>query len=338
MIAYRVGLIAALLISLHMPAWADDNQPLFIAITELPNNNYTVHLQAPPKLTLANIPVIKLPRDCSNANKQRATMIPVSRTQRILYHCQTRLLGDTITIAYPNYNPAFSSLIKWVALSGEKHTALLSPSQSHWQVPQAETASQVAKDYLQFGLFHIWEGSDHLLFLVCLIWLAGTWSRILITVTGFTLAHSITLVLSALKVIQLPIVPVEAVIALSIVFLAVEITKARRDTLAWRYPVAVSSSFGLLHGLGFAAVLSDIGLPQTEVVTGLLFFNIGVEIGQVVFVVAVGLVLTVFRYCFVRLKPEWLSDILAARVAGYTVGIMSSYWLVERCAGFVPFL
>jgi hypothetical protein len=103
-----------------------------------------------------------------------------------------------------------------------------------------------------------------LLFIVCLVLLAGTYKRILIAVTGFTIAHSITLALAALEVIKVSVAPVEATIALSIVFVAMELARNRRHTLTWRYPIAVSSTFGLLHGFGFVSVLTEIGLPQTE--------------------------------------------------------------------------
>ncbi|WP_424286598.1 HupE/UreJ family protein [Eudoraea sp.] len=145
----------------------------------------------------------------------------------------------------------------------------------------------VARQYSILGIKHILEGWDHLLFLICLMLVAGIGKKLWITITGFTIAHSITLALSALDVVRLPIPPVEAVIALSVVYLAVEIALQKKDSLTYRYPIAVSSSFGLLHGFGFAAVLSDIGLPQIEVVTSLLFFNVGVELGQIIFVLGI---------------------------------------------------
>ena len=140
---------------------------------------------------------------------------------------------------------------------------------------------------------------------------------------------------------RIPVPPVEAVIALSIVFLATEIARNNRDTLTWRYPVAVSGSFGLLHGFGFASVLQEIGLPQTEVPAALLFFNVGVEIGQVMFVVALiaatSLVLRVWRRSGhlrdvgdTALLPQSLST-----PAAYVIGCGSAFWLFERVAGFL---
>ncbi|MEL7186879.1 MAG: HupE/UreJ family protein, partial [Pseudomonadota bacterium] len=196
-------------------------------------------------------------------------------------------------------------------------------------MPGKETAASVAGQYTWLGAEHIWIGFDHLLFLLCLIWIAGTWKRILITVTGFTIAHSLTLALSALEIVRLPVPPVEAAIALSVLFLAVEVTKGRRDSLTWQHPIAVSSSFGLLHGLGFAAVLGEIGLPQTEVLTGLIFFNVGVELGQVAFALGVVLLL--------RVATALLGESMqhhARPVMGYAVGCLSAYWLIGRVVAF----
>ena len=161
-------------------------------------------------------------------------------------------------------------------MTGENHTVTLTRGELVWRVPLREEVATVAVQYTWLGMEHIWIGFDHLLFVLCLIWIAGGIRRILVTITGFTLAHSVTLVLAALEVVSLPVPPIEAVIALSVLFLASEIARGKQDNLTWRYPIAVSSSFGLLHGLGFAAVLGEIGLPQTELVTGLVFFNVGV--------------------------------------------------------------
>jgi hydrogenase/urease accessory protein HupE len=168
-----------------------------------------------------------------------------------------------------------------------------------------------------------------------LVLIAGTWRRILITITGFTIAHSITLTLAALELVYIPVPPVEAVIALSIVFLGREIALDRRDTLIWRYPIAVSAPFGLLHGFGFASALADIGLPQTEIPAALLSFNIGVEIGQIVFVaVIIGLFrvvnLVVQRY--VMQQDSWLRFV--EKPVAYSVGGITMYWLIERVSDF----
>jgi hydrogenase/urease accessory protein HupE len=195
----------------------------------------------------------------------------------------------------------------------------------------------VARDYLALGVRHILEGYDHLLFLVCLMLIAGTGRRILITITGFTIAHSLTLALSALGLVHVPVAPVEAAIALSIVFLALEIVRGDRASLSYRYPIAVSSSFGLLHGFGFAAVLGETGLPQTEIPAALLFFNLGVELGQLIFVV--GMIL-VYQLARLGMRTTAGTDLPLDRLrpwevpAAYAVGILASFWMIQRVATF----
>ena len=180
------------------------------------------------------------------------------------------------------------------------------------------------------GILHILEGIDHLLFVACLLLIAGTGRRILITITGFTIAHSITLLLSALDVVHVPVPPVEASIALSIVFLATEIAKESRDTLTYRYLITVATLFGLLHGFGFAAVLKSIGLPQVEILTGLLFFNVGVEIGQILFV---GFIMTIFfgvQAIGNRLLQSTISLAKFEKPIVYVIGSIASLWMFER--------
>ena len=169
--------------------------------------------------------------------------------------------------------------------------------------------------------------------------IAGLWRKILFTVTGFTIAHSITLALAALGVVRVPIAPVEAVIALYIVFLAVEIARKRRNTLTWRYPIAVAGSFGLLHGFGFASALKEIGLPQTELPIALLFFNLGVEVGQVVFVLAVAstAALALPRMTALSSDGSFASTAANRQIVvptAYVVGTLATYWTIERVSGF----
>lgn len=221
-------------------------------------------------------------------------------------------------------------LVRIEQSNGNVQMARLLPDDPSLIVQASPSTLQVAKTYTNLGIKHILTGVDHLLFLVCLLIIAGTSKRILITITGFTLAHSVTLVLSALDLVQLSIAPVEAIIALSIVFVATEIAKGRRETLTWKYPLSVSSSFGLLHGFGFAAVLSEIGLPQTERATGLLFFNVGVEIGQLIFVVLAILLMRLVLFFLSGVQP-----ILWQRPVAYGIGTLASFWLFERSMVFL---
>lgn len=316
---------------------ADDSRPLYLEITETEKNLYRLILKVPPTVQSSNTPVVKTPENCAiDRNSARWKRNGEGIRWRLnlgqqYYHCASGIAGETIIISYPTFNPSTSTLVKFISLNGEEHTVILGPQETSWQVPEAETLSGVAAEYTRLGIHHIWAGLDHLLFLVCLLWIASGWRRIAITITGFTLAHSITLALSALDVVKIPLPPVEAAIALSVVFLATEIAKNQRDSLTWRYPVTVSSSFGLLHGLGFAAVLNEIGLPQTELVTGLLFFNIGVEIGQLLFAAGViALMEFVKRICTQYITGGNLLHNLGNGFV-YAIGGVSSYWLVDRC-------
>ena len=185
--------------------------------------------------------------------------------------------------------------------------------------------------YTALGVEHILLGIDHLLFVLCLLLIVqGPWMLVK-TITAFTVAHSMTLGLATLGLVHVPQRPVEAVIALSIVFLAAEILHARqgRFGLAYRYPWVVAFGFGLLHGLGFAGALSEIGLPQGEIPVALLFFNVGVEIGQLLFVLA----FVLLRQALARLEFHWPR---AARLMPvYLVGVVASYWLLQRIGSIV---
>ena len=297
--------------------FADDFRPLYVELTELEGYRYTVRLKRPPQVPPSNHPVIEMPEFCR-----------VQPGTDNIYICRKDIAGSTLSISYPSVGVPNSSVIKMSFMTGENHTVTLTRGELVWRVPLREEVATVAAQYTWLGMEHIWIGFDHLLFVLCLIWIAGGIRRILVTITGFTLAHSVTLVLAALEVVSLPVPPIEAVIALSVLFLASEIARGKQDNLTWRYPIAVSSSFGLLHGLGFAAVLGEIGLPQTELVTGLVFFNVGVEIGQIVFALGVVLVL--------RWMQRWVWFAAKGQTAvGYCVGCVAAYWFVERSAGFL---
>ena len=188
-----------------------------------------------------------------------------------------------------------------------------------------------AKRYTLLGIEHILEGFDHLLFVFALILIVSNGWLLVKTITAFTVAHSITLALASLGLVSFPPRPVEAAIALSIVFLAVEVLHRRegRVGLTYRAPWLVAFGFGLLHGFGFAGALSDIGLPQAEIPIALLFFNIGVEIGQLLFV----LVIVVLGHVLRRANVAWLEK--AGVVNAYIIGTVAMFWLFERLGAMV---
>jgi hydrogenase/urease accessory protein HupE len=196
--------------------------------------------------------------------------------------------------------------------------------------PAAETATTVARTYVLLGIEHILLGVDHLLFVFALVLLVRGWRRLVATITAFTAAHSVTLAAAVLGFVHVPQPPVEATIALSIALVAGEIVHRRqgRPGLAERKPWVVAFAFGLLHGLGFAGALSEIGLPPHSILLALLFFNVGVELGQLAFIATVLPVLALVR----RLPLPWPA--WSWRVAPYVIGSLAMYWATERITSF----
>ncbi len=317
---------------------AHDARPNYVQITETDPNTFSIMWKVPASMPGGALPYPTMPEGCFADRQPAWQLTGAEYIGQQVFRCDSGLSGRMVGIEFPTINPSLSTLYKIRLANGENHLRILSPSETEWTVPDAENRFAVATEYTLLGVEHIWIGIDHLLFVACLLFIARTPRRLLITITGFTVAHSITLALSALDLVRIPTPPVEAMIALSVVFMAWEIAKDNRDSLTHRYPVAVAGSFGLLHGFGFAAVLRDIGLPQTELPTALLFFNVGVEIGQVLFVLALVTAFMVLRPAFVRLlrsatdnDVHWSSLTVPA---SYLIGTVASMWMIERVAGF----
>jgi hydrogenase/urease accessory protein HupE len=222
-------------------------------------------------------------------------------------------------------------LVQVTFLDGRYYTDMVRPSAPVFHVPARDGRASVFGSYLMLGIEHIWSGWDHLLFVLGLVLLVAENRRLFWAVTGFTVAHSITLALATLDVIRVPGPPVEAVIALSIVLLAVEAHRYRQtgaETLALRSPWLVSMVIGLVHGLGFAGALREFGLPAHARSVSLLAFNLGVETGQVLFIA----MLIVLGGAARRIEMPVLPQIRLATV--WFIGICGSFWLTERVAGF----
>jgi hypothetical protein len=264
---------------------------------------------------------------CSLEGRPRRWSDPLGHWREELWHCSGGIAGRAVSIAYPLANPNLATIIRYHPKErGDPQTVLLNPQETTFRLAEPGEDRGSFVDFLILGVEHIWIGFDHLLFVAGLIFVARTPRRVLTTITGFTLAHSVTLALSAFEVVRLPISAIEAVIALSIVFLAVEIVKGPRDTLTWRKPIVVASAFGLLHGFGFAAVLREIGLPSDGFVAALLAFNIGIEIGQVAFAVVVMSGFAMLRMAGRTIHPPFSG----LKLAGYAVGTLASFWMFER--------
>ncbi|AXI45588.1 hypothetical protein C1J03_05780 [Sulfitobacter sp. SK012] len=229
-------------------------------------------------------------------------------------------------------------LVRFVPEPGASATTLrLTPDAPSATLPEALTTLSVISSYFTLGFDHILGGIDHLLFVFALLLLVPDRRNLIWTITAFTVSHSITLAAATTGWVSLPAPPVEAVIALSIAFLAVEIVNKHKDrqTMMQRSPWLVAFAFGLLHGLGFAGALQEIGLPQSEIPIALVAFNFGIEAGQLVFVACLLVIAMVFR----RAIAAWASPNprlvgFGTSLAGYMIGSVAAFWTIERTAAF----
>jgi hydrogenase/urease accessory protein HupE len=197
-------------------------------------------------------------------------------------------------------------------------------------IPARPRVFDVARDYVRLGVAHILTGPDHLLFVFGLVLLAGTTRRIVATVTAFTLGHSITLSLAALGLVVVPSRPIEVAIAATVLALAVELARPRAATsLVHRRPWLMAAAFGLLHGLGFAAALREAGLPEGEVPLALFSFNVGIELGQIAFVLAVLVLRRAIRGVAPNV-PGWLRQLPV-----YGMGTLAGYWWLDRVLALI---
>jgi hydrogenase/urease accessory protein HupE len=217
-------------------------------------------------------------------------------------------------------------LVRVEMLDGRKWTTIVHPSQPWVDVAATQTTWGVTGTYIVQGIRHILFGADHMLFVLGLLLIVKDRWMLLKTVTAFTVAHSITLAIATLGYAEVPVVPLNAAIALSILFLGPEIVRSWRGetSLTIRHPWVVAFAFGLLHGFGFASALTSAGLPHHELPLALVSFNIGVELGQLGFI---ALILTLER-SFRTLEIHWPRWIEA--LPGYTVGSLGAFWTIQR--------
>jgi hydrogenase/urease accessory protein HupE len=319
-------------------ARAHESRPLYAQIKQKAGA-LAATLSVPNTVTANNIPSLSISGVAElNAAAPRLEISEGGYRQTQNFQATPEdLRGKTLSVNFPAFNPALTTIITIEFADGETETLILAPGEKSVAVKAGQSRWAIASGYARLGVKHIWEGYDHLLFVVCLVLVAGFTRKLLLAVTGFTLAHSVTLALSALDVARLPIPPIEASIALSILFLATEIARhdAARPSLAFRYPILVSTGFGLLHGFGFASVLNEIGLPDNGKTIALLFFNVGVEIGQVVFVLAV-FVLGILLTKLLGNVAENRNYMPKLRLAGvYAIGILSAFWFLQRIFGAI---
>lgn len=325
------GLLALLLLWPVMvgAAAAHEIRPVFLDVRETTAGHYDVTWKRP---VFNGRPLAIAPRfapDCAVVHGGAARITGSFAIERTTLACPGGLAGTSIVFdGLPG--AMVDGLVRVQFASGEMVTGRVLPSQPVFETPRQSSAAHVFATYLRLGVEHILLGYDHLLFVLALVLFVRHWKRLLVTATAFTAAHSITLSLAALGVMHVPVPPVEALIALSILLLAVEVLQARDDPArsSGLRPASLAFCFGLLHGLGFASALADIGLPQHEIPLALLSFNVGVEIGQVAFIAAL-------------LAIGWLARGLAAQprrlaytAVTYAIGGMAAFWTIERVASF----
>jgi hypothetical protein len=334
-----IGLLTRLLVLFVMlpgvaaEADADELRPAYLQLRQVDAVTYDVLWKVPAldeTTTLRVRPV--LPEGARSLTPMRTSFASGAAVQRWRVQVEGGFAGKAI--AFPDLaSSRIDVLVRVERSDGTVQLGRVLPLAPAFVVSESPSAFEVVRTYTVLGIEHILMGIDHLLFVLALLILVVGARRLIGTISAFTIAHSFTLCAATLGWINVPGPPVEAAIALSIVFVAGEIVHARqgRAGLTQRFPWIVAFSFGLLHGLGFASALAEVGLPQLSIPIALLFFNVGVEIGQLVFIGAVFLALAMGRALPLprRAPPGWLW-----RVPAYAIGGLASFWLVERVAAF----
>ena len=310
-------------------ALAHEVRPAYLEIRETAPEAYDLVWKVPARGDLRLSLDVVLPAECEMTRPVVRHSPPGAFVDRWSVRCPGGLAGKEIEIRGLSATLT-DALVRITHLNGSTQVTRVFPDEPRFEVQVAPGGWQVAGTYFRLGVEHILLGIDHLLFVLALLFVARTRWLLLKTITAFTVAHSITLALATLGFVHVPPAPVEAVIALSIVFVAAEILHARagHPGITARSPWLVAFLFGLLHGFGFAGALSEIGLPQGHIPLALFFFNVGVEAGQIVFVGAVLGVAFLARPLLVRL-PRWVEAAPA-----YGIGSIAMFWVLERVSGF----
>ncbi len=330
------GAVALLLAAIAVQG--HEVRPAYLELRETAPGEFSVLWKTPMRgdLRLALEPVFSGDLEVIEAPAARTTGSAALQTWRLRAHEPLR--SQTVRIVGLE-GTMTDALVRIEFADGTGWTQRLTPNLPGARIPEQPTALDVASTYFRLGVEHIVLGVDHLLFvLVLLLACAGTWLLVR-TVTAFTVAHSLTLALATLGVVRVPQAPVEALIALSIVFVAAEIVRARygRPGLAMRSTWLVAFAFGLLHGLGFAGALAEVGLPQGQVPGALLWFNVGVEAGQLAFIAAVLLLSSGIRILANR-WPAYTATLpvreAVAVLPPYAIGSVAMFWVIERVAAF----
>jgi hydrogenase/urease accessory protein HupE len=315
-------------------AWADEIKPALLDIKEQSTGLYAVTWKVPTKENRALAITANLPETLELVGSPIIENLAGTRLERATYKNKGETLSGQM-IAIDGLVAIQTDVLLLIQLQdGTQHSAILRPAAPSFTIPLKASKLQIAGDYWRLGTIHILEGADHLLFVLALMLIVSGFKPLLKAVTAFTVAHSITLALATLGLVHMPTAPTEAIISLSIVFLAAEIIHKSNGQagLTEHYPWLIAFGFGLFHGLGFAGALSEIGVPQNDVPMALLTFNIGVETGQLLFIAAVLSLFGLLKRLPLTLHQEtW-------RVLPYGIGSIAAFWTIERVISFIPFL
>tara|TARA_R110002096_G_scaffold26296_6_gene81336 strand:+ start:549 stop:1583 length:1035 start_codon:yes stop_codon:yes gene_type:complete len=334
-LSFGLRLFLALLAACPIVLLADEFRPALLELTESENGWVEVTWKVPAKggKALAITPV--LPDFMKPIGSGSGRKVPGAWVETTTFRTDGESLsGATVRVEGLAKVPT-DVMLRVKLKDGGEHAAILRSGKESFTVPLEATKWEVAKSYTRMGTEHILEGYDHLLFLVALMLIVTGFWKLIKTITAFTVAHSITLALATLGAVNFPSAPTEAVISLSILFLAVEVLRmqAGEIPITAKYPWIVAFSFGLFHGLGFAGALSEIGVPKNEVPLALLMFNVGVETGQIMFVTVVAGLLALAHKLSQKANvttPEW-----SRKLVPYAVGIIAAYWTIERTLSFI---
>jgi hydrogenase/urease accessory protein HupE len=326
-----LALCCAAMVASLQDAIGHEVRPGFLDLRETETNVFLLTWKVPAlgAFHLAMEP--RLPETCQYIGEPITVRTGGAFVERARVRCEHGFEGERLAVAGLEATQT-DVLARIESRSGAVWNARLTPAAPEITVAPSLSWFAVIKTYVGLGVNHILFGIDHLLFVFCLLLLVRDTRKLLLTVTAFTVAHSITLTAATLGIVHVPAAPVEATIALSIVFLARELLsgEAERSGVTRSYPWVVAFSFGLLHGLGFASALAEIGLPQGEIPLALFAFNLGVELGQLAFITVV---LSV--WLLARLLARGVDNAtppFAPRLTGYAVGITASFWIFARLA------